>query len=301
MHRIGWLATTPPTTAEQRSGVEAFEHRLRELGYVEGKNLVIERRYDEGKYERLPTLTAELVRLKVDVIVASTTPRAQAARQATREIPIVMLAVVDPVGAGLVASLARLGGNVTGLTILSKELSAKRLQLLKEVAPGLARVAVLWNPGNWSNKLQLDETREAAKILGVHLQPLEIRSPEDVEGTFHAASRERAGALLVLDDPLIFYQHRRIAGLAAKDRLATLSGLRAFVEAGGLMSYGTSLDEHFRQTAVYVDKIPKGAKPADLPIEQPTKFELVINLRTAKALGVRFPPAVLLCADRVIE
>lgn len=281
--------------------MKAFEQRLRELGYVEGRNLVIERRYDEGKYERLPALTAELVRLKVDVIVASTTPRAQAALRATREIPIVMLAVVDPVGAGLVASLARPGGNVTGLTILSKELSAKRLQLLKEVAPGLARAAVLWNPGNWSNNLQLDEATEAAKILGVHLQPVEIRSPEDVEGALHAASRERAGALLVLDDPLIFFQHRRIASLAAQNGLATLSGLRAFVEAGGLMSYGTSLDEHFRQTAIYVDKILKGAKPADLPVEQPATFELVINLKTAKALGLKLPQSLLLRADRVIE
>ena len=212
-----------------------------------------------------------------------------------------MMTVSDPVGAGLVASLARPGGNVTGLSMLFVELSAKRLELLKQVVPGLSRVAVLWNPGNRGNELQLAESKVAAKTLGLRLQRLEIRSPEDVERALHAATRERAGALTVLDDPVIFYQRSKIVELAAKNGLAAISGLREFVEAGGLMSYGTNLDEHYRQTAIYVDKILKGAKPADLPVEQPAKVELVINLKTAKVLGLTLPPSLLLRADRVIE
>jgi len=301
VYRIGWLATTRPTTPELRRVTEPFYQALRELGYIEGRNLFIERRYDEAKLKRLPELAAELVRLNVDVILASTTPSARAARQATKKIPIVMVAVSDPVGAGLVASLARPGANVTGLSLLYVELSAKRLELLKQTVPGLSRVAVLWNPGNRSNELQIGETKSGAGALHVQLQPLEIRTPEDIERALQSAARERAGALMVLDDPLIFQPQRRIAGFAAKNGLATISGLPGFAESGGLMSYGTNFSEHFRQAAIYVDKILKGAKPADLPVEQPAKFELVINLKTAKTLGLKLPQSLLLRADRVIE
>jgi len=301
VYRIGWIGTMPPATPEARRLPETFEQKLRELGYVEGKNLVIERRYAEGQYERLPKLAAELVGLKVDVILASTTPSARAARQATKDIPIVMAAVSDPVGAGLVATLARPGGNVTGLSLLYVELSAKRLELLKQVVPALSSAAVLWNSGNRSNELQIGEARTAAKALDVRLQPLVVRTSEEVEGALQSAMRERAGALMVLDDPLLFERQRRIAGFAAQNGLATISGLPGFAESGGLMSYGVDFEEHFRQAAIYVGKILKGAKPGDLPVEQPAKLELVINLKSAKALGLTIPPSLLVRADRVIE
>ena len=300
-YRIGTLTTSAPTAPESGHHWASFFLALRELGYVDGQNLVIESRYDEGKPERLNDLAAELVRLQVDVIVAVATPKVRAAQQATKTIPIVMVAVVDPVGAGLVASLGRPGGNTTGLSILSVELSGKRLELLKEVVPGVSHVAVLWNPNNRSNALQLEENTVVAQAMGVTLQPLAVRGPHDLDDAFQAATRGRANALMALDDPVIFIQRERIVALAAKSGLPAVYGLTGIVETGGLMSYGTNLREHFRRAATYVDKILKGAKPADIPVEQPTTFELEINLKTAKALGLTIPKSILLRADRVIE
>lgn len=300
-YRIGWLSTSAPTAPESGPNYASFVLGLRELGYVDGQNLFIESRYDEGKPERLNELAAELVRLQLDVIVAVATPKVRAVQQATKTIPIVMVAVVDPVGAGLVASLGRPGGNTTGLSILSVELSGKRLELLKEVAPGVSHVAVLWNPNNRSNALQLEESTVVAQAMGVTLQPLAVRGPHDVEDAFQAATRGRANALIALDDPAIFIQRARIVALAAKSGLPAVYGLTGFAETGGLMSYGTNMPEHFRRAATYVDKILKGAKPADIPVEQPTTFELQVNLKTAKALGLTIPQSLLLRADRVIE
>ena len=279
--RIGYLATDGPTTPETARVWGQFLEGLRDHGYVEGQNIIIERRHWEGRAERLPALAADLVRLKVDVIVTVALQPTQAAKNATTTIPIIMVTVVDPVRTGLVASLARPGGNVTGLShFAGQELNGKRLELLREVVPKLSHVAILWNPANPSHPLQLRETEVvAAQTLGVRLRPLEVRVPGDFEGTFETAIRGRAGALIALEDPFIFSERTRIVGLAAKSRLPVMYGFREFVEAGGLMSYGTSLAYHFRHAATYVDKILKGAKPADLPIEQPTKFELVINLR----------------------
>ena len=301
VYRIGWLGTTSPTRPENRYLWEPFDKALREFGYIEGKNLFIERRYDEGRLERLHDLAAELVRLNVDLIVAVTTPKAQAAQRVTRTIPIVMVAVADPVGLGLVASLGRPGGNVTGLTVLSEQLARKRLELLKELVPGVSRVSVLWNPINRSNAVQLEEIKVAAPALGVKLQPLEIRGPQDLDNAFQAATWGRDDALMVLDDPIIFAQRARIVSLAATSRLPVLYGITGYAEAGGLMSYGTNLPDHIRRAAVYVDKILKGGKPADIPVEQPTTFELAIHLKTAKALGLTIPKSILLRADRVIE
>ena len=300
-YRIGWLSTSAPTAPESGPHYASFVLGLRELGYVAGKNIVIESRYDEGKPERLSDLAAELVRLQLDVIVAVATPKVRAAQQATKTTPIVMVGVVDPVGAGLVASLGRPGGNTTGLSILSVELSGKRLELLKEVVPGVSHVAVLWNPINQSNVRQLEESKVAAQAMGVNLQPLEVRGPQDLEDAFQAATRARANALMALDDPGIFIQRARIVALAAKSGLPAVYGLTGFAETGGLMSYGTNLREHFRRAATYVDKILKGGKPADIPVEQPTTFELEINLKTAKALGLTIPKSILVRADRVIE
>jgi putative tryptophan/tyrosine transport system substrate-binding protein len=268
---------------------------------VEGQTIGIEWRWAEGRPERLPDLATELVRLNVDVIVAAATPAVQATQQARGKIPIVMVAVGDPVGAGLVASEGRPGGNITGLSVLSAELMGKRLELLKEAVPGVSRVAVLWHPANRSNVLQLDEAKVAAPTLGVRLQPLEVRAPQDLESAFQAATRGRAGALIALDDPLLVTHRTRIVALAAKSRLPAMYGLTMFAEVGGLMSYGPSLPDMFRRVAVYVDNILKGAKPAGLPLEQPMKFELVINLRTAKALGLTIPPSVRIRADQVIQ
>jgi putative ABC transport system substrate-binding protein len=301
VYRIGSLGFAPLTTPELRRRAGAFDEGLRELGYVEGKNLFTERRYYEGRVERARDLAAELVRLNVDLIVAWATPAAQAAQQATSKIPIVMVAVVDPVGAGLVASLARPGGNVTGPTMLSAELSGKRLELLKEAIPGASRVAVLWNPTNRSNVLQLEQSKVAAQVLRMGLQPLEVRGPQDLDGAFQAITRARADALTVLDDPAILLQRARILAFAAKSRLPAMYGIATVVDEGGLMKYGANTREHARQAAAYVDKILKGAKPADLPVQQPTKFELMINLKTAKALGLTLPQSLLLRADEVIQ
>ena len=299
--RIGFLGVTSPS--DRPSHLDAFRQRLRELGWVEGQNIVIDYRYAEGRVDRLPDLAAELVRLKVDLIVASAgTQAATAAKNATETIPIVMIYVRDPVGTGLIASLARPGGNVTGVSgSAGLELFAKQLELLKETVPKIRRVAILSNPANAYHQLAIREVNVAARSLGVQLQLLEARGPNEFDGAFAAMATERVGALLVLSDA-IFSSHRtRLADLAARSRLPAAYGVRESVEAGGLMSYGPSFLDLYRRSAAYVDKILKGAKPADLPVEQPTKFELVINLKTAKALGLTVPDTLLARADEVIE
>ena len=294
--RIGYLSLGTAADTPR-----ALLQGLRELGYVEGQNLVIEYRYAEGKAERLPDLAAELVSLKVDVIVAGGTPPPLAAKRATTTIPIVMTSAGDPVGSGLVASLAKPGGNVTGLSTFTRDLAAKRLQLLKEVVPLVSRVAVLWNAANPYAVLNMRETEAAARTLGLQVQSVEVRGPDDIETGFSTAIRWRAGAFIVVDDPFTYLHRTRIADLAARNQLPAMYGFRQYAEAGGLMAFGTSLADLSRRAATYVDKILKGAKPADLPVEQPTKFELVINAKTAKALKLTIPPSVLLRADQVIE
>ena len=299
--RIGYLARNLAASPHLH---EAFRQGLRDLGYVEGRNVVIEYRDAEGKLERLPALAAELVALKVDVIVAASTLAALAAKQATRTLPIVFAAAADPVASGLVTSLARPGGNVTGLSNLAPELVGKRLELLKQAVPGVSRVAVLWQPGALGERTEKDMLKGAevaARALGVRLQFVEARGPADFDRAFSDMTRARAGALTVLPSAMFFSERRRLVDLAAKNRLPAVYPWREFVDAGGLMSYGPNLADLFRRAATYVDKILKGAKPGDLPVEQPTKFELVINLKTAKALGLTIPPSVLARADQVIE
>jgi putative ABC transport system substrate-binding protein len=300
--RIGWLATI--NLAASPHLPEAFRQGLRDLGYVEGRNVVIEYRSAEGKLEGLPTLAAELVALKVDVILAPTILAAVAAKQTTWTLPIVFDAAADPVGSGLVTSLARPGGNVTGLSILAPELVGKCLELLKQADPGVSRVAVLWQPGGLGERTEKDQLKEAevaARALGVRLQFVEARGPADFDRAFSDMTRARAGALTVLLSPMLFNERRRLADLAAKNRLPAVYQLREFVDAGGLMAYGANVVDLYRRAATYVDKILKGAKPADLPVEQPSKFELVINLKTAKALGLTIPQSVLGRADEVIQ
>jgi putative ABC transport system substrate-binding protein len=300
VHRIGVLFGTTPG---RDPFLEAFLEGMRGLGYVEGQNLVLESRGAEGQYERFPDLVAELVRLKVDVLLVPSTAAALAAKHATTTIPIVMVGIGDPVGSGLVASLARPGGNLTGLSILSPELVGKQLEFLKDVLPTVSRVAVLWNPANPAAALQVRAAEVAAQRLGVQLHLVEARGPDAFDSAFAAMTSAHAGALLVVPDR-IFYQHRRLlTELAATRRLPTMHTLqcREFVEAGALLCYGASLPDSWRRAATYVDKILKGAKPADLPVEQPTKFELVINLKTAQALGITMPPSLLLLADEVIQ
>jgi putative ABC transport system substrate-binding protein len=297
--RIGLLVAGSPSSFA--NNLEAFRQGLRELGYVEKKNITIEYRYAEGKIHLLPELAAELVRLKVNIIVTQSTLDAYAARQATSTIPIVMTASGDAVGTGLVASLARPGGNITGLTSLSRELSGKRLELLMEAVRGLSRVAVLWNAANPDKARDLEETQVQARTLGLELQSLEVRGPSEFDGAFQTAARNRAGALLTLADSLTIAHQSRIVELAAKSRLPTMHEQREFVDAGGLMAYGPSLLGLFRHVATYVDKILKGAKPADLPVEQPTQFELVINLNTAKNIGLTMPPELLARANKVVK
>ncbi|HJR05560.1 MAG TPA: ABC transporter substrate-binding protein [Methylomirabilota bacterium] len=303
--RIGYLSPNLATGPHLR---EAFVQGLRDLGYVEGRNLVIEYRDAEGKgRERFPGLAAELVTLKVDVIVTEggTTMFALAAKQATRTLPIVFASVADPVGSGLVTSLARPGGNVTGLSGLSTELVGKRLELLTQAVPGIGQVAVLWLPGalgERTEKEMLTGAEVAARELGVRLQFVEApRDPADFDRAFSDMTRARAGALTMLPSNLFFREQRRLVDLATRYRLPTVYPSREFVDAGGLMSYGANLTDSCRRAATYVDKILKGAKPADLPVEQPTKFELVINLKTAKARGLTIPPSVLGRADQVIR
>ncbi len=275
---------------------------LRELGYAEGQDIVIERRVADGKTERLPGLAAELVRLAVALIVAPDPPSARAATNATRTVPIVMRSSGDPVASGLVASLARPGGNITGVYSIAEELVGKRLELLKEVAPHLSRVAVLWDPDFPGSARWFHEAEVAARSLGLQLQSLEARGPSpDFARALGVATKERAGALITLRNPPIVFHQRQIVNLAAKARLPAIYDDREFVESGGLMSYGANLVDLYRRAATYVDKILKGARPADLPVEQPTKFELVVNLKTAKALGLTIPPSVLLRADQVIQ
>jgi putative ABC transport system substrate-binding protein len=274
---------------------------LRELGYVEGKNLTFERRYAEDRLDRLPKFAAELVSLKVDVIMAAGTLAPLAAKRATSAIPIVMMAAGDPVGSGLVASLAQPGGNVTGTSLMAPDLGGKRLEFLKEILPGVSRVAVLWNAANPYSALVFKETAGAAETLGVELQSLEIREPADTDAALEAAMGQHANALITVEDPLTIDLRKKIAEFAVDHRLPTISGLRVFVDSGALMSYGADLANIIRRSVVYVDKILKGAKPSDLPVEQPTKFELVINLKTAKSLGLTIPSLLLARADEVIE
>jgi putative tryptophan/tyrosine transport system substrate-binding protein len=280
---------------------DALRQGLREFGYVEGRNIAIEWRDAQGRQERYPEAAVELVRLKVDVIVAIGTPATLAAKNATSKIPIVMTLVADPVGAGLVASLARPGGNITGLTSISSELVGKQLELLKGAIPEVSRLAVLRNPGNQSHPLMLTQADAAGRAAGVQLQIMDARSPDELDASFSAMKGKRPGALLVLADAMFFEQRTRIADLAVKSRLPTMFQGKETVEAGGLMSYGVSVPDMVQRVASYVDQILKGANPADLPIEQPAKFELVINLKTAKALGLTIPPSLLLRADQVIE
>jgi putative ABC transport system substrate-binding protein len=299
--RIGYLA---PNLAVSVHLPEAFRQGLRDLGYLEGRNVVIEYRDAEGKFERLPGLTAGLVALKVDVIVAGGTPAALAAQKATRTLPVVFAGPGDPVTSGLVTSLARPGGNVTGLSSFAPELVGKCLEQLKQAVPGVGRVAALWQPGGLGERTDKDVLKEAeaaARALGVRLQFVEARGPENFDKAFSEMTRARAGALTVLPGSMFVNERRRLVDLAAKNRLPAVYPWREGVDAGGLMSYGPDLADLFRRAATYVDRILKGAKPGDLPVEQPTKFELVINLKTAKALGLTIPPSLLARADQVIE
>jgi putative ABC transport system substrate-binding protein len=297
--RIGYLTPNPLSAHSAR--YEAFRQGLRELGYVEGKNIVIEYRYAEGKQDRVPALAAELVRLKVDVIVTGGATATRAAKEATSTIPIVMTQDTDPVGTGFVASLARPAGNITGLSSLASELSGKRLELLKEVVPRLSRVAVFGSPTAPGNVQQRREIELAAGAFVVKIQHLDVRSPKDIETAFRAASKGRANAVLVAGGNVLTSQRAQIAELAIKNRLPAIYERREYVEAGGLMSYGVSIADLDRRAATYVDKILKGTKPADLPVEQPKKFEFIVNLKAAKQIGLTIPPNVLVRADRVIK
>jgi putative ABC transport system substrate-binding protein len=302
VYRIGYLSTGSASGTYTRP-LEAFRQGLRELGWHEGGNVLIEYRYAEGRADRLPALAHELVKLNVDVIVASPTPAALAARNATPTIPIVAMSLTEPVAVGLVASLARPGGNVTGLTYgVDTEIFGKQLQLLKEVIPNVRRVAVLANPsGSPASPLVMEAVKKAARSLDLPLQILEVREPDDFDAAFAAMVKERAGALLLTGDPMFFVHRLRLADLAMKNRLPSMSTQWQWVEAGGLLSYAPSFPDQWRRAATYVDKILRGAKPADIPIEQPAKFELVINLRTAKTLGISLPQSMLQRADEVIQ
>jgi putative ABC transport system substrate-binding protein len=299
--RVGYLSPGSSSDPARLRRFEAFRQGLRELGYVEGQNVAIESRWAEGRYDRYPALADDLVRLKVDVIVAVGGRATQVVQQATKTIPIVMSVVNDPLGSGLVPSLARPGGNVTGISLMAPDLVGKQLGVLKEIVPKVSRVALLRNPANPASARQLREAEAAARALGVRLQIVEAGSPQEIDSAFAAMTRERAGALVVLGDSILTNQRRQIAELAAERRLPAVYTLREHAEAGGLMSYsGNPLDLE-RRAATFVDKILKGAKPADLPVEQPSKFELVINLKTAKALGLTIPASLLQRADQVIE
>ncbi len=298
--RIGFLSPNTAEIAKQLLAV--FRQVLRERGWVEGQNVVFEARFAGGKVDRLPMLVAELIQLKVDVIVAGSSVAAWAAKEATKTIPIVMAASADAVGEGLVTNLAHPGGNITGMTFLvGPEIAGKQLGLLKELAPAASRLAVLSNPTNRSHAAFARELKVAARSLGAQLQVVEASYPDQLDSAFAAMTRERASALLVLTDSMFFGQRRRVADLAAKSRLPAMYSQREFVDVGGLISYGPSLSDMFRRAATDVDKILRGAKPGDIPIEQPTKFELVMNLKTARALGIAIPQPLLLRADEVIQ
>jgi putative ABC transport system substrate-binding protein len=302
VYRVGIVLTYETAFSPETNRLDkALVEGLRERGYVIGQNLVIEFRSAEGRSERVAELLAELVQLKVDLLVGETTPKTQLAMKATRTIPIVFCTAADPVGDGLVTSLARPGGNVTGLTTSATELSAKRLELIKEVVPGLSRVAVLTHTTYPQARRALEATQVGARVLGLQIQPIFVQEAGELATAFAAMARDRAGGLIVLPHPLYFRTRRQIADLAAGQRLPVISEYREYSEVGALLSYGPSLPDQYRRAAGYIDRILKGAKPADLPIEQPTKFELVINLKTAKALGLTIPPSVLARADEVIE
>ncbi len=298
--RIGFLVFSSPST-NISARFEGFRQGLRELGYIEGKNIVIERRFAEEKRERLPQLAAELVRLKVEIIVTGGSTSTRAAKEATVTIPIVMGSDTDPVGSGFVASLARPGGNITGLSSLAPEISGKRLELLKEIVPKLSRVAVFGTSTQAGNAQSLKETELAARAFHVQLQYLDILDRKDIETAFREARKGRADAVLTLPSPVLISLRTQVADLAAKSRLPAMYTASEFVDAGGLISYGPIFVDLYRRAATYVDKILKGAKPADLPVEQPTKFELVINLKTANALGLKIPQSILIRADQVIQ
>jgi ABC-type uncharacterized transport system substrate-binding protein len=300
--RIGILS--PGRSELDAAGLDSFQQGLRELGYTDGQNIAIERLYAQWNSDRLRDFAAELVGRKVDVIVARSTSAARAAKQATSTIPIVAVAMADPIGDELVASLARPGGNVTGTTFLGPELVAKRLQLLRDVIPGLARVAALWHPHAYGERTMasiVKDIEDAARTLRMQLQLVPADGPDDFAIAFSAMAKERAGAFIVLPSPMLFGEHRRIVELATNNQLPGMYQAREFVDGGGLMSYGANLDDLFRRTATYVDKIVKGAKPADLPVERPTKFELIINLKAATAVGLTISRDILLVADEVIE
>ncbi|HEV2054454.1 MAG TPA: ABC transporter substrate-binding protein [Methylomirabilota bacterium] len=300
VYRIGLLEYSAPDAARQAWWI-VFRQRMRELGYVEGQNVTFEPRWAQDDNDRLSKLAAELVGLKVDLIVTAASPSALAAKRATATIPIVMATGADPVAVGLVASLRQPGGNVTGMTTINSELAAKRLELLRIVAPRAARIAILWEERNLNSRLAVDGTEAAAKTAGFTIHSVPVRSPAEIEAAFATVVRGRAGALSIVPSPMLFSHRKRLAELAMKHRLPTIGGNREYAEAGGLVSYGADFRDMFRGAAVYVDKILKGAKPADLPVEQPTKFELVINLKTAKALGLTIPHSLLLRADEVIQ
>jgi putative ABC transport system substrate-binding protein len=297
--RIGYLSGSGPSVLADR--IEAFRQGLRELGYVEGKNLVIEWRFAEGKIDRLPELAAELVRLKVDVIVSPGPLVTRPLKEATSTVPIVMAQDTDPVGSGFIASLARPGGNITGLATLAPEVGGKQLELLKEIAPKISRVAVIGNSTIQGDAQALRETVLAAGSLDVYLRYLDVLDPKDIETAFRTAAKGRADALLLLGNPILNAHRKQIVELAVKHRLPATYTRPEYIEAGGLMYYGTNYNELFRRAATYVDKILKGAKPAELPVEQPKKFELIINLKAAKQIGVTIPPNLLARADRVIK
>jgi putative ABC transport system substrate-binding protein len=297
--RIGFVDAGSQATTGHRA--QAFVQGLRELGYTDGRNIAIEYRWAEGKMERLRGFVTDVVHAKVDVIVSSATPAIRIAKEQTATIPIVMAGVTDPVGNKFAASLARPGGNITGLTHVAPDLTGKRLELLKEIFPDALRVAVLWNPNQPGQSAAFQEMQIAAQALKMTVTSLEVRKREEIDQLLLEKGKDRPQALAELPDPLIFFNRKLVADFAAKHKLPAIYSFSEYVEAGGLMSYGTSFPDLFRRAATYVDKILKGAKPADLPVEQPTKFELIINLKTAKQIGLAIPPNVLARADRVIK
>jgi putative ABC transport system substrate-binding protein len=299
--RVGFLSTRRRPISFDLDLLGPFVQGMRDLGYLEGKNLVIEWRFADGKTERLPGLAAELVRMKVDVIVTQGSPAASAAQKSTATIPIVMGSVSDPVGNGFIKSLARPGGNITGFSNINVEIGPKRLEMLRSIAPKLSRVAVLVNPSNPSHAVYLENIQSAARTVSVTVLPVEARTASEIESAFSKMAREKAGAAIVAADALFSQQVRQIAELAEKHRLPSIAAYREYAEAGGLMGYGQNQADNFRRVAIYVDKIFKGAKPADLPVEQPTIFEMFINRKTARALGLKIPNSILVQATKVIE
>ena len=298
VYRVGFLWDSPAMFPD---AIEAFRRGLRDLGWIEGQNIVIEYRWSEGRFDRLNDLAQELVQLKVDIIVSPSSIYTGAAKRATSTIPIVFMSHADPIGSGHVGSLARPGGNITGLSLMMTETNAKLLELFKEAVPGLSRVAAIWDPTTPSHVPGLKAVEVAGPALGLRIQPVAVRSATEFDGAFSAIARERAGGVLVLSTPLFIAEAQRLAELAMKHKLPSMFGPRTHAEAGGLLSFGPDRADLWRRGAIYVDKILKGAKPADLPVQQPTKFELVVNLKTAKALGLTIPSSFLARADRVIE